>query len=365
MTSLESSSPNQIHSHPPPPPDIDIKVSESSNISNAPSPIAVSSLISKDTPSSPTQAAGSHSAPTRESVCVNCSTTTTPLWRRDENGSPVCNACGLYYKLHGHHRPISMKRSVIRRRKRIPVSQETTVPVSNTPHVEIPRVALKVLPSAQSPPSTTPSTISQSASVPLSASPSYEFHHQQPMHHLSSLPPLSSFLSPVSTTAAGSQPTLPNHPSHAQRQGQEGLSRTEIIKEIQELEQILLARSALLKSLDAAPPSSIQSPSLSYHHKQQHADVSVIINTAQPTTVSHIPKISTDEVILSPLVDQINDDSSSRSHSPSSASTYVNLPSLRDVIISRHVSLSSASAAIAEGIEDRDGLDVLALAALK
>ena len=32
--------------------------------------------------------------------CTNCATTTTTLWRRNTNGEPVCNACGLYHKLH-------------------------------------------------------------------------------------------------------------------------------------------------------------------------------------------------------------------------------------------------------------------------
>eukprot|EP00794_Sanderia_malayensis_P007240 gene7240-8048_t len=32
--------------------------------------------------------------------CYNCKTTETTLWRRNSNGDPVCNACGLYYKLH-------------------------------------------------------------------------------------------------------------------------------------------------------------------------------------------------------------------------------------------------------------------------
>ncbi|EFX02920.1 siderophore transcription factor [Grosmannia clavigera kw1407] len=58
-------------------------------------------------------------------ACQNCSTTITPLWRRDENGRTICNACGLYYKLHGVHRPTFMKKSIIKRRKRvIPTAQD-------------------------------------------------------------------------------------------------------------------------------------------------------------------------------------------------------------------------------------------------
>lgn len=50
--------------------------------------------------------------------CYNCHTTATPLWRKDDEGKTVCNACGLYYKLHGSPRPISMKSDVIRKRSR-------------------------------------------------------------------------------------------------------------------------------------------------------------------------------------------------------------------------------------------------------
>ncbi|KAI8920261.1 iron transporter biosynthesis regulating transcription factor, partial [Powellomyces hirtus] len=53
-------------------------------------------------------------------ACINCSTTSTPLWRRDDKGNAICNACGLYFKLHNSHRPVTMKRAVIKRRKRVP-----------------------------------------------------------------------------------------------------------------------------------------------------------------------------------------------------------------------------------------------------
>ncbi|KAI8053909.1 GATA zinc finger-domain-containing protein, partial [Syncephalis plumigaleata] len=38
-------------------------------------------------------------------TCKNCETTVTPLWRRDPEGNPLCNACGLFLKLHGVLRP--------------------------------------------------------------------------------------------------------------------------------------------------------------------------------------------------------------------------------------------------------------------
>ncbi|KAJ1803546.1 GATA type transcriptional activator of nitrogen-regulated proteins [Coemansia sp. RSA 2598] len=50
--------------------------------------------------------------------CYNCCAEQTPLWRRDPEDNIICNACGLYYKLHGKPRPVSMKRAAVKRRNR-------------------------------------------------------------------------------------------------------------------------------------------------------------------------------------------------------------------------------------------------------
>lgn len=51
-------------------------------------------------------------------TCTNCFTQTTPLWRRNPEGHPLCNACGLFLKLHGVVRPLSLKTDIIKKRNR-------------------------------------------------------------------------------------------------------------------------------------------------------------------------------------------------------------------------------------------------------
>ncbi|KAF7721749.1 putative electron transfer flavoprotein subunit [Apophysomyces ossiformis] len=95
-------------------------------------------------------------------VCANCRTSTTPLWRRDEANNTICNACGLYYKLHNVHRPVSMKRSIIKRRKRIAVTDHTTDEEPEEEEQEKREVSPLSSTSSLSP---TPSPISNTATI--------------------------------------------------------------------------------------------------------------------------------------------------------------------------------------------------------
>ncbi|XP_012152594.1 uncharacterized protein LOC100877935 isoform X4 [Megachile rotundata] len=58
--------------------------------------------------------------------CTNCGTMTTTIWRRNMKGEIVCNACGLYYKLHGVNRPVTMRRDTIHTRRRRPKGEKPT-----------------------------------------------------------------------------------------------------------------------------------------------------------------------------------------------------------------------------------------------
>ncbi|KAG0167266.1 hypothetical protein DFQ28_004558 [Apophysomyces sp. BC1034] len=74
--------------------------------------------------------------------CVNCQQTQTPLWRKNEQGEPVCNACGLYAKMHRRNRPVAMRKTTIQRRRRDwsePLM--TTFPVTMTPPPPPPQAA--------------------------------------------------------------------------------------------------------------------------------------------------------------------------------------------------------------------------------
>ncbi|KAL8732386.1 MAG: hypothetical protein Q9166_002784 [cf. Caloplaca sp. 2 TL-2023] len=75
------------------------------------------SSVAPSRPSSPggTRNEDNNGVPT---TCTNCFTQTTPLWRRNPEGHPLCNACGLFLKLHGVVRPLSLKTDIIKKRNR-------------------------------------------------------------------------------------------------------------------------------------------------------------------------------------------------------------------------------------------------------
>src|SRR5699024_9608392 len=69
-------------------------------------------------PSRPASPKNGEQGTTGPTICTNCLTSTTPLWRRNPEGQALCNACGLFLKLHGVVRPLSLKTDVIKKRNR-------------------------------------------------------------------------------------------------------------------------------------------------------------------------------------------------------------------------------------------------------
>ncbi|KNC76139.1 hypothetical protein SARC_11351 [Sphaeroforma arctica JP610] len=51
-------------------------------------------------------------------VCDNCQAMETSQWRRDKDNNMLCNACGLYYKMHQKCRPLSSARKSAAKRTR-------------------------------------------------------------------------------------------------------------------------------------------------------------------------------------------------------------------------------------------------------
>ncbi|KAJ7697829.1 hypothetical protein B0H17DRAFT_1130108 [Mycena rosella] len=52
--------------------------------------------------------------------CSHCHTRQTSVWRRNKEGDQVCNACGVYQRLRGKERPLSLKRNKIKPRAKHP-----------------------------------------------------------------------------------------------------------------------------------------------------------------------------------------------------------------------------------------------------
>ncbi|KAK7026437.1 hypothetical protein VNI00_015672 [Paramarasmius palmivorus] len=106
----------------------------------------------------------------RRSQCYNCHTTATPLWRKDDEGKTVCNACGLYYKLHGSARPISMKSDVIRKRSRHDARRAANGALLGETPSASPGVSRRASPSRESSP-----TLAPDSSTSTSANNHYDY----------------------------------------------------------------------------------------------------------------------------------------------------------------------------------------------
>lgn len=52
--------------------------------------------------------------------CSHCETRSTSVWRRNKDGLLVCNACGVYWRLRGKERPLSLRKKTYKPRTKLP-----------------------------------------------------------------------------------------------------------------------------------------------------------------------------------------------------------------------------------------------------
>ena len=107
-------------------------------------------------------------------ICSNCNTTKTPLWRRNPEGQPLCNACGLFLKLHGVVRPLSLKTDVIKKRNR---TGGTGAAASNAKDGNKSTAATPAATTAHATGSSSSGASGQSSSAASSQRPAHSYQH--------------------------------------------------------------------------------------------------------------------------------------------------------------------------------------------
>ncbi|KAF2149620.1 hypothetical protein K461DRAFT_231310 [Myriangium duriaei CBS 260.36] len=145
------------------------KIPRTSSTPNAPAlgQHGMFSIRPQSSPNSPPPSGYTSAAPSRPAspkpggengpptTCTNCFTQTTPLWRRNPEGHPLCNACGLFLKLHGVVRPLSLKTDVIKKRNR---GTGGSQPSNSAANARTKKTASRKNSVAQTPVATTPTS---------------------------------------------------------------------------------------------------------------------------------------------------------------------------------------------------------------
>ncbi|ORZ25399.1 hypothetical protein BCR42DRAFT_7205 [Absidia repens] len=116
---------------------------------------------------------------TRQLECSNCHVTSTPLWRRTPDRVHfLCNACGLYYKQYGNHRPLHVRQKQHPQKQKPAPSSSSSSSSAPAPHAAVIGASTASKPSASS--TSKPSSPRSATSV--NGTDLKGDHHSQPGH---------------------------------------------------------------------------------------------------------------------------------------------------------------------------------------